>query len=70
LIVNRVSDATGVCVPCGVFEQNSVALANDLMEQGKLKNMLLVVNDVKEFRRGYGYRYGYRYGYHHGNDKR
>jgi hypothetical protein len=37
------------------------------MEEKKLKNMLLVVNDVKDFHHGYGYRYGYGYGY--GNEK-
>jgi tyrosine-protein kinase Etk/Wzc len=47
--------------------KNSLRFANDLMEEGRLKNMLLVVNDVKDFHHGYGYRYGYRYGY--GNDK-
>lgn len=70
LIVNRVSDATVYVCRAGYSSKNSLRFANDLMEQGKLKNMLLVVNDVKEFRRGYGYRYGYRYGYHHRNDKR
>jgi tyrosine-protein kinase Etk/Wzc len=70
LIVNRVSDATVYVCRAGYSSKNSLRFANDLMEQGKLNNMLLVVNDVKEFRRGYGYRYGYRYGYHHGNDKR
>ena len=70
LIINRVSDATVYVCRAGYSSKNSLRFANDLMEQGKLKNMLLVVNDVKEFHHGYGYRYGYRYGYHHGNDKR
>ena len=70
LIINRVSDATVYVCRAGYSSKNSLRFANELMEQGRLKNMLLVVNDVKEFHRGYGYRYGYRYGYHHGNDKR
>ena len=67
LIINRVSDATVYVCRAGYSSKNSLRFANDLMEQGKLKNMLLVVNDVKDFHHGYGYRYGYRYGY--GNEK-
>jgi tyrosine-protein kinase Etk/Wzc len=67
LIINRVSDATVYVCRAGYSSKNSLRFANDLMEEGRLKNMLLVVNDVKDFHHGYGYRYGYRYGY--GNDK-
>jgi tyrosine-protein kinase Etk/Wzc len=67
LIINRVSDATVYVCRANYSSKNSLRYANELMEQGKLKNMLLVVNDVKDFHHGYGYRYGYRYGY--GNDK-
>jgi len=67
LIINRVSDATVYVCRAGYSNKNLLRFANELMEQGKLKNMLLVVNDVKDFHHGYGYRYGYRYGY--GNDK-
>ena len=37
----------------------NLKIANELMAKHELKNMLLVVNDVKEFNRGYGYGYGY-----------
>ena len=47
MIVNRVSDATVYVCRAGYSSKNSLRFANDLMEQGKLKNMLLVVNDVK-----------------------
>jgi len=63
LIINRVSDATVYVCRANYSSKNSLRYANELMEQGKLKNMLLVVNDVKDFHHGYGYRYGYRYGY-------
>jgi len=72
LIINRVSDATVYVCRAGYSNKNSLRFANDLMEQGKLKNMLLVVNDVKDFHHGYGYRYGYPrryYKYGYGNDK-
>ncbi|MCW1735301.1 GumC family protein [Anaerorudis cellulosivorans] len=73
LIINRVSDATVYVCRAGYSSKNLLRFANELMEQGKLKNMLLVVNDVKDLHH-YDYRYGhgyprqyYKYGY--GNDK-
>jgi Mrp family chromosome partitioning ATPase len=67
LILNRISDETVYVCRADYSSKNSLRFANDLMEEKKLKNMLLVVNDVKDFHHGYGYRYGYRYGY--GNEK-
>lgn len=68
LIINRVSDATVYVCRADYTSKDSIRFANELMEQGRLNNMLLVVNDVKDFRRydyryGYGYRRNYRYGY-------
>jgi capsular exopolysaccharide synthesis family protein len=68
LIINRVTDATVYVCRADYTSKDSIRFANEVMEQGKLKNMLLVVNDVKDFRRydyryGYGYRHNYRYGY-------
>lgn len=67
LILNRISDETVYVCRADYSSKNSLRFANDLMEEKKLKNMLLVVNDVKDFHHGYGYRYGYGYGY--GNEK-
>jgi tyrosine-protein kinase Etk/Wzc len=71
LIINRVTDATVYVCRANYSSKNSLRYANELMEQGKLKNMLLVVNDVKDLRH-YDYRYGYgyrrryyKYGYGH-----
>jgi capsular exopolysaccharide synthesis family protein len=71
LIINRVSDATVYVCRAGYSNKNLLRFANELMEQGKLNNMLLVVNDVKnlhhyDYRYGYGYpRRYYKYGYGH-----
>ena len=62
LILNRVSDATAYMCRANYSSKMNLKFANDLMKQGKLKNMLLVINDVKDFHRGYGYGYGYGYG--------
>ena len=62
LILNRVSDATAYMCRANYSSKMNLKFANDLMKQGRLKNMLLVINDVKDFHRGYGYGYGYGYG--------
>ena len=62
LILNRVSDATAYLCRANYSSKMNLKYANDLMNKGRLKNMLLVINDVKDFHRGYGYGYGYGYG--------
>ncbi|MDD4698581.1 MAG: polysaccharide biosynthesis tyrosine autokinase, partial [Fermentimonas sp.] len=58
LIISRVTDAT--IYICRVDYSNKAGLrhANDLMEKEKLKNMMLIINDVREIHRQYGYGYG------------
>ncbi len=62
LIINRVVDANAYVCRANYSSKMNLKYANDLMKQGKLKNMLLVINDVKDFHQGYGYGYGYGYG--------
>ena len=62
LIINRVVDATAYVCRANFSSKMNLKFANDLMRQGKLKNMLLLINDVKDFHQGYGYGYGYGYG--------
>jgi tyrosine-protein kinase Etk/Wzc len=50
--------------------KGNIRFANNLMQQNKLNNMLLVINDVADFHRGYGYGYGYGFGYGYGNKKK
>lgn len=58
LIINRIADANVYLCRVNFSSKTNLKFANDLMTSGKLKNMLLVVNDVKDFNRGYGYGYG------------
>lgn len=58
LIINRIADANVYMCRANYSSKTNLKFANDLMTSGKLKNMLLVVNDVKDFNRGYGYGYG------------
>lgn len=62
LILNRLTDATIYLARAGYSKKTNLKFANDLMKQNKLKNMLLVINDVKDYYHGYGYGYGYGYG--------
>ena len=66
LITNRVSDATVYVCRANYSSKGNLRYANELMQQNKLKNMVLVVNDVDEFHHGYGYGYGYGYGRSYG----
>lgn len=59
LVISRVTDATVYVCRIDYSRKSNLQFANGLMKDKKLKNMLLVVNDVGEFSRGYGYGYGY-----------
>src|SRR5690554_1082319 len=62
LVLSRVTDATVYVCRADYSSKGNLRFANSLMEENKLKNMMLVVNGVNDFHRGYGYGYGY-YGY-------
>lgn len=70
LVLSRVTDATIYVCRMDYSSKGNIRYANDLMEQNKLKNMLLVINDVSEFHRGYGYGYGYGYSHGYGAKKK
>ena len=70
LILNRVSDATVYVCRANYSSKGNLRYANDLMAQNRLKNMVLVVNDVDEFHHAYGYGYGRGYGYGYGKGKK
>ena len=61
LIINRIADANVYVCRANYSSKTNLKFANELMEEGKLKNMLLLINDVKNFHYGYGYGYGYGY---------
>jgi capsular exopolysaccharide synthesis family protein len=63
LILNRIADATVYVCRSNFSSKSNLKYANELMDEHKLTNMLLVVNDVDYFHRSYGYGYGRKYGY-------
>src|SRR5690554_6584790 len=70
LVINRVTDATLYVCRMDFSSKGNIRFANNLMQQNKLNNMLLVINDVADFHRGFGYGYGYGFGYGYGNKKK
>ncbi|HZJ79680.1 MAG TPA: polysaccharide biosynthesis tyrosine autokinase, partial [Dysgonamonadaceae bacterium] len=60
LIINRIADANVYLCRVNYSSKMNLKYTNELMEKGNLKNMLLVINDVKEFYHSYGYGYGQR----------
>ena len=70
LIIARVADASIYVCRADYTAKNDLNLANKLYDEGKLKNMSIVLNGVDMKKRKYGYYYGYggdysygRYGY-------
>lgn len=59
LIICESADITMYVARAGYTEKQLLNYAKDLNKDGKIKNMALVLNDVKEGRIGYGYGYGY-----------
>src|SRR5690554_392098 len=70
LVMSRVTDATLYVCRMDFSSKGNIRFANNLMQQNKLNNMLLVINDVADFHRGFGYGYGYGFGYGYGNKKK
>jgi len=70
LILNRISDATVYVCRANYSSKGNLRYANEMMAQNRLKNMVLVVNDVDQFHHAYGYGYGRGYGYGYGKKKK
>lgn len=62
LVISEYADHIIYVTRAGVTETSVVDFPIKLMEEGKLKNLSFVVNDVKHSNLGYGGKYGYGYG--------
>lgn len=64
-IVNRLADATLFVARAGVLDRRQLPDIERIYKEGKMKQMALMLNGVKEEHAGYGYYgyYGYGYGY-------
>ncbi len=59
LIICEPADVTIYVVRANYTDKNLLNYASQLKQEGKINNMAIVLNDVKEGRTGYGYSYGY-----------
>lgn len=59
-IISRHSDVNLYIVRQRYTLKNNLEIVNELQQGNKMKNLYLVINDVKK---GSSYRYGYQYGY-------
>lgn len=73
-IVNRLADCTLFIARAGVMDRRQLPDIERFYQEGKMKNMALVLNSVKEEQAGYGhygyYGYGYGYGYEQKNKRK
>lgn len=66
VIVNRVADLTIYVVRAGRMDRRALPEVEKLYQEGKLRNMSLILNGTVYKHGAYGYRYGYGYGYSYG----
>lgn len=62
LLINQYADHLIYVTRAGVTENKAVGYPLKLQEEGKIKGLSFVVNDVKNYDLGYGGKYGYGYG--------
>lgn len=74
LLISPLADTTLYITRAGYTEKKLLDFPKDLKEQGKLKGVAIVLNDVDYSKFSYGAKYGYSYGYGYGygadDDKR
>ena len=59
LLISQYAGYTIYITRAGYTEKRILNFAKELYAENKLKNMMLVVNDVKQSNFGYGAKYGY-----------
>jgi len=65
VVVSKFADSTIYVIRANVIDKRMLKIPLDLIEQKKLKNVGVVVNDVNLDRTEQNYGYGYGYGYGH-----
>lgn len=66
LLISQLADLTVYITRADHTDKKLLTYSKGLKEQGKLKNMAYVINNVGGSKGGYGYGYGYSYGYGYG----
>ena len=66
LLISQLADTTIYVTRAGFTEKKLLDFPKDLKQQGKLKGLAVVLNDVDYSKFSYGAKYGYAYGYGYG----
>jgi capsular exopolysaccharide synthesis family protein len=66
LLISQLADTTIYVTRSGYTEKKLLDFPKDLKQQGKLKGLAVVLNDVDYSKFSYGAKYGYAYGYGYG----
>ncbi|MGB7842763.1 MAG: polysaccharide biosynthesis tyrosine autokinase, partial [Salinimicrobium sp.] len=66
LLISPLADTTIYVTRSGFTEKKLLDFPKDLKQQGKLKGLAVVLNDVDYSKFSYGAKYGYSYGYGYG----
>ena len=66
LLISPLADTTIYVTRAGFTEKKLLDFPKDLKQQGKLKGLAIVLNDVDYSKFSYGAKYGYSYGYGYG----
>jgi tyrosine-protein kinase Etk/Wzc len=69
LLISPLADTTLYVTRAGYTEKNLLDFPKDLKQQGKLKGLAVILNDVDYSKFSYGAKYGYSYGYGYGVDE-
>ncbi|HSI70459.1 MAG TPA: hypothetical protein VK941_09520, partial [Gillisia sp.] len=66
LLISPLSDTTLYVTRAGFTDKKLLDFPKDLKQQGKLKGLAIILNDVDYSKFSYGAKYGYSYGYGYG----
>ncbi|MGM9759803.1 MAG: GumC family protein [Parabacteroides sp.] len=66
-IINRYVDRTLYVIRAGLFQRKLVGELDLYVQQGKFKNLSIILNATTPIITRYGYHYGYHYGYYSNN---
>ena len=66
LLISQLADHTLYVTRAEYTEKNLLQFPKDLKQQGKLKGLAIILNDVDYSKFSYGAKYGYSYGYGYG----
>jgi len=66
LLISPLADTTLYITRAGYTEKKLLEFPKDLKQQGKLKGLAVILNDVDYSKFSYGAKYGYSYGYGYG----